>query len=187
MAIKKIMVWLLCLVCTAPMAQSPGKVVHPANARQETQRESGAKLDSPGPTQAQLVIYRTEEDGLAGSTSVFVNGAYHTTLDKGVYREDCVMHGDIELHVKQTRAGERGRRSAGTITALQLPAGSTSFLRVRAQAGEPVVETVPAAQAEEELGDKRPQQRTLSRVAQSCTDGSPPGDAMTPSAESKPE
>ena len=56
-------------------------------------------------------------------------------------------------------------------------------MRLRAQDGEPVPDSIAEAQAEKELADKAPQQRTLSRVAQNCIEDDRLGDAARSPAD----
>lgn len=183
MVIPKMLVWLLLLVSAATWAQTPNAVAQVVTDRQKIQSATETRRELISPTQARLVIYRAQEDGLAGSTSVFINGAYHTTLGKGTFREDCFAPGNIEVRLRQTRAGERGQRPLTTVTEMPLPAGRSTYLRLRAQDGEPVPDSIAEAQAEKELADKAPQQRTLSRVAQSCIEDDRLGDATRPPAD----
>lgn len=186
MVIKMVLVWLLLLVSAATWAQTPNAVAQVVTDRQKIQSATETRRELISPTQARLVIYREQDDGLAGSTSVFINGVYHTTLGKGTFREDCFASGNIEVRLRQTRAGERGQRPLATVTEMPLPAGRSAYLRLRAQGGEPVPESIAEAQAEKELADKAPQQRTLSRAAQSCIEDSPLGDAAKPPADEQP-
>lgn len=164
-------VWaVLALLWTAPAcAQGHAEVIETGTARIEVLGGALAQGDvAVAQRQSRLVVYRLDDVALPGATSVFVDGTYHASLIPGAHTELCYRKGPVELGARQMEVAQRAKDLPDTITALQLPAGRTQYLRVTEQGGRPVLRPVPAAQALQELGGTRQQKHTISRVAQPC-------------------
>lgn len=121
-----------------------------------------------GVGQSRMVVYSLPEDGLAGATSLFVNGRYHASLVKGAYSDLCYSSGTVELGLRQAEVGTQAKDMPDSVLGVPLLAGQTHYLRVVERQGRPVLQVVQAVQAEQELQGKRLQVHTLSRVAQAC-------------------
>lgn len=168
MNFKKMMACWALLGSAAVMAQTANRVIEAGATRIEVLGQNFAGLPPISPKQSRLVIYSLDDLSLPGATSIFVNGTYHASLIKGAYSELCYKTGDVELGARQMEVGRRPKDLPDTITVVGLKGAATQFLRVREQGGRPLLEPVPAAQAERELPAKRLQLHTISRVAQEC-------------------
>lgn len=166
MLIKTIVACLLGMACVATLAQKPVKATLPTGGIEETSSVKG--LDQVHPEQVRLVIYRAEAPANAAATSISVNDAYHTTLDKEAYREDCFAPSKIRLQARKTGAGGRGGQQPAGMVELQTEGGQSYYLRVLMHMTGPAFEAVDPERAEQDLKDKYPQMRTLSRAAQRC-------------------
>ncbi len=146
------------------------------NARIEVLGSPYAQPFSIGAAQSRILVYRPDSVTLPGATSVFVNGEYHTSLVRGAYSALCYVPGPVELGSRQTQVGDRPKDQLDTIAALKLMPALTQYLRVRESNGRPVLQPVPAAQAQQELQGLRYQLHTVSRVdgAQECIQGAEP-------------
>jgi OOP family OmpA-OmpF porin len=118
--------------------------------------------------QARLVAYSPDDLVLGGATSIFINGVYHASLIRGAYSDSCIQPGRVELGVRHVEPGQRPEERPPVSVSIQAGGGQTLYLRVREQSGRPVLQVVPAGQAERELSGKREQVHTISRVAQDC-------------------
>lgn len=161
-------VWLLCLSSALTLAQTSRGVIETANGQIDVLGQNYQRLGTIGTQQSRIVLYSREDLRMAGATSVFVNGTYHASLIQGAYSDLCYSPGTVELSARQVQVGQRPKDLPDTITSLQLIGGQTHYLRVSEQAGRPVLQPVPATQAEQELPTKRLQLHTISRVAQDC-------------------
>lgn len=163
--------WLAAVLlwASAGWAQNQAGVIETGTARIEVLGAPIADLEmAVVDKQSRIVVYSLDEQRLPGATSIFVDGAYHASLIQGAYTELCYRTGNVELGARQMEVAQRAKDLPDTITALQLQGGRTHFLRVREQAGRPVLQPVTAQQARQELPGKRLQQHTISRVAQPC-------------------
>jgi OOP family OmpA-OmpF porin len=152
------------------------------NARIEVLGNAYAQPFNIGAAQSRIVVYRPDSVTLPGATSVFVNGEYHTSLVRGAYSALCYAPSSVELGSRQTQVGDRPKDQLDTISALRLMPGQTHYLRVRETNARPVLQPVPAAQAQQELQGLRYQLHTVSRVdaAQECQEGAAPVVAAAP-------
>lgn len=165
---RHLVVWWMGLASAMTLAQTSNRVIETASNRIEVLGQTYDKPGAIGPRQSRIVLYSLDNPTLPGATSIFVNGTYHTSLIAGAYSELCYQPGSVELGARQMQAAQRSKDLPDTITALQLEPAQTHYLRVRDRGGRPLLEPVPAAQAERELPARRLQQHTISRVAQDC-------------------
>jgi OOP family OmpA-OmpF porin len=169
------------LVATSAMAQRSQREYIEGNsagvnARIEVLGNRYAQPFDIGTAQSRILVYRTDMDNLPGATSIFVNDEYHTSLVRGAYSALCYSPSPVELGSRQMQVGNRPKDQLDTISALKLMPGQTHYLRVREANGRPVLQPVPAAQAQQELQGLRYQLHTVSRVdaAQECQEVAAP-------------
>lgn len=137
------------------------------NARVEVLGEVHLGPVAVDASQTRIVAYAPEDVNLSGVTSVFVNGSYHTSLMKGAYSDLCLRPGSIEIGLRQVQ-DQRPKDRLDTTLVIRSAEGQTTYLRVREQSGDPVVDVVSADQALPELVGKRLQMHAISRAAQPC-------------------
>lgn len=120
--------------------------------------------------QSRILVYRSAANTLAGTTSVFINGQYHTSLVSGGYSALCYSPGKVEIGARQMRVGSQAKDLMDTLSELSLQPGQTHYLKVIEQGGVPLMQPVSASVAHQELGGLRYQLHTVSRVeqAQAC-------------------
>jgi outer membrane protein OmpA-like peptidoglycan-associated protein len=130
-----------------------------------------------------VIFYAPDDLSLAGATSIFINGGYHTSLVRGAYSELCYSPQRIEVAARQIQVGQRPKDQPDTTVSLQASGGKNFYIRVQEQNGRPSLQVVTALQAENELVGKREQIHTISRVHQDCIDvPRPPVMAVAPVA-----
>ena len=168
MNFKKLIACLSLLGSAVVLAQTAERVIESGATRIEVLGQNFSGLVPISAKQSRLVVYSLDDLALPGATSIFVNGTYHASLIKGAYSELCYSTGNVELGARQMEVGQRPKDRADSVTALELQGARTHYLRVREQAGRPVLEPVPAEQAQRELPARRLQLHTISRVAQDC-------------------
>ena len=128
-------------------------------------------LMSVAPTQGRVVLFRPAgTDNLTGSTGVFVNERFHTSMVAGGYSYLCMQPGRVQVGVRQIKVGERAKDPIDSITPLQLTGGQTVYLRVSELSGRPLLTQAPEAEALNQLAKLREQVQAVSRVegAQRC-------------------
>ena len=116
--------------------------------------------------QLRMVFYRTvQSSSVPGAASIYVNGAYHTSLVAGGYSELCLPVGSAELGVKSVQIGRVVKDNLDTITVMRGEGGQTHYLRVQ-EAGmrRQLLRPVSATQALQEIQGSREQTHTISRV-----------------------
>lgn len=124
-------------------------------------------------SQSRIVLYRLE-DGRSGATSIFVDDRYHTSLVSGAWSQLCYSSGSAEVAARQMEAVTRSSKDRyDAISALNLQAGQTHYLRVSGTDGRSVLRPVASIQALQEIAATREQQHTVSRVAQVCKEAPP--------------
>ncbi len=144
------------------------------NARIEVLGQAFTSPYPIGADQSRIMLYSTSQVRLSGATSVFIDGRYHTSLVPGAWSALCYRTGNAEIGARQMEVGNRPKDLVDSITALQLQGGQTHYLRVQEDQGRPVLQTVPAAQAHQEMSQFKEQVHTVSRVAQACREGVAP-------------
>lgn len=126
--------------------------------------------------QTRVIVYRPVTQAQLGAATVYVNGYYHASLIPGGYVAVCMAPNKAELGVRIVESGRNPKDSLDTITAINLMAGQTTFLRVREPAnGRAVLQPVAAVQALPEVQTTREQIHTISRLpdALECIDAGP--------------
>lgn len=131
---------------------------------------------------SRLTIYRPANDGGAEAVSIYIDGAYHTSLVKRGFTEVCLRPGTSDIGVRRVEesADVRNRMNVSRVT---LQSTQQQYLRVSDQTGiQPVVQLVSPTQADNELAQTRQQIHTLSRATNvvSCEIAAPV--AVTPVA-----
>lgn len=124
--------------------------------------------------QTRVIFYRPTTQKQPGAATVYVNGRYHTSLIPGGYAELCMPPNKAEVGVRTVKVGDRPKDGLDTITALNLIAGQTTFVRVRESSTSRVaLQPIASNEALAELKATRQQIHTISRVtdAQECIDG----------------
>lgn len=128
-------------------------------------------LVSVAPTQGRVVLFRPAgTDNLTGSTGVFVNERFHTSMVVGGYSYLCMQPGRVQLGARQIKVGERAKDPIDSLTPLQLTGGQTIYVRVSERSGRPTLTQVSEAEALRQLANLREQVQAVSRVdgAQRC-------------------
>lgn len=128
-------------------------------------------LVAVSPGQGRVVLFRpVGTDLLSGSTGVFINERFHTSMVAGGYSLLCMQPGRVELGARQIKVGARAKDPIDSLTPLQLAGGQTVYLRVSDRAGRPVLAQVSEAEALRQLANMREQVQAVSRVegAQRC-------------------
>ena len=121
--------------------------------------------------QGRVVLFRpVGTDALTGSTGVFINERFHTSMVAGGYTLICMQPGRVELGARQIKVGSRAKDPIDSLTPLQLAGGQTAYLRVSELSGRPVLAQVSEAEALRQLANLREQVQAVSRVegAQRC-------------------
>ena len=170
---------LLCLPLWA-LAQnyqtSPDSPIH-------TFGETFAKVGQVVDQQTRMVFYRTRQSSsVPGAASVYVNGAYHTSLVPGGFSALCMPPGNIELGLKSVEVGRTVKDKLDTITVIRNAGAQTQYFRVQEVAtGRQVLQPMQTAEALKEIEGTREQTHTLSRVPQAteCTINTAPAAPQT--------
>lgn len=171
--------WLLALfvfgVSPAVLAQSRANFLETqqsgVNARIEV---LGQAFTTPYPIEAdqsRIMVYRSAQGAVRGSTSVFVDGRYHTSLVPGAWSALCYRSGRSQIGARQMEVGSRPKDAVDSLTEVLLQGGQTHYLRVNETSDRVVMEPVPAAKAHQEMANAKEQIHTVSRVAQACREG----------------
>jgi OOP family OmpA-OmpF porin len=121
--------------------------------------------------QGRIVLFRPAgSDNLTGSTGVFINERFHTSMVAGGYTYVCMVPGQAQVGARQIKVGERAKDPVDSVTPLQVTGGQTVYLRVSGLSGRPVLAQVAESEALRQLAGLREQVQTVSRVdgAQRC-------------------
>jgi OmpA-OmpF porin, OOP family len=167
---KKILIGLLGVCSAWAWAQTPlaPRVMESGSTRIEVLGRAHPGPVGVAPSQARVVFYAPDNLALAGATSIFINGGYHTSLLKGAYSDMCYSPQRVEIAARQIEVGQRPKDQPDATLSLQASGGKVVYLRVQEQNGRPSLQVVAPAQAENELVGKRQQIHTISRVRQDC-------------------
>jgi OmpA-OmpF porin, OOP family len=116
--------------------------------------------------QTQLIFYRVpQHSSVPGAASVYVNGAYHTSLVSGGFSVLCMPPGEVELGVKSVQVGRSVRGSLDSVTVNRVQAGSAHYFRVvQVEPMRQVLTPVPVQTALAEIQNTLEQIHTVSRV-----------------------
>jgi OOP family OmpA-OmpF porin len=134
----------------------------------------GARFESlvnVAPGQGRIVLFRPAgTDKLSGSTGVFINERFHTSMVAGGYTYLCMVPGQAQIGARQIKVGERAKDPVDSVTPLQVNGGQTIYLRVSDLSGRPVLAQVAESEALRQLANLREQVHAVSRVegAQRC-------------------
>ena len=130
------------------------------------ERYSEAKPVAAG--MSRLIFYRPVDDGQANAVTVYINGAYHTSLLQGGFSEVCLPAITADIGLRKVE-GATSVRNPTSVVRVGAPLGSQQYLRV---SDLPGLQKLPVAQAATELSKTRKQLHTLSRVRASvpCED-----------------
>jgi OOP family OmpA-OmpF porin len=174
--LTELSVWgaLCLLVLPLPLSATPA---HPVSVEVQhsdaTARIAvlGQAFQAPAPVaqdQARIIVYRTNDNRLAGSTSIFIDERYHASLVRGAWTALCYRAGSVEMGVRQMDAGNRPKDIMDAITVTRLEGGSTQYFKVQENNGKPVLRPMTAMTAIQENSTALEQIHTVSRVAQPC-------------------
>ncbi len=131
----------------------------------------GQAFRAPEPVardQARIIVYRTNENRLPGSTSIFIDDRYHASLTRGAWSALCYRTGNVEMGVRQMDAANRPKDMVDAITATRLEGGTTHYFKVQDNNGKPVLQPIAPVKAIQENSAALEQIHTVSRVAQEC-------------------
>jgi len=134
----------------------------------------GARFESlvnVAPGQGRIVLFRPAgTDNLSGSTGVFINERFHTSMVAGGYTYLCMVPGQANIGARQIKVGERAKDPVDSVTPLQVSGGQTIYLRVSDLSGRPLLAQVAESEALGQLASLREQVHAVSRVdgAQRC-------------------
>ena len=113
---------------------------------------------------SRLTFYRPANDAGAEAVSVYIDGAYHTSLTKNGYAEACLKPGTADIGLRRVE-GATDVRNRINLARVTLQNGQQQFLRVSDQPGVQLMpQAVSAAQAAGELAQTRQQIHTVSRA-----------------------
>ena len=127
--------------------------------------------------QSRLVFYRLATDKQPGAVSLYIDGAYLASLQRGAYTELCLPPSKIEIGVRMTENGRSVRDAFDVLNTLSLDPGKEVFVQVMEELnGRALMVTVRPEKALPELVKTREQLHTLSRVpkAVACQDADKP-------------
>lgn len=140
--------------------------------------------------QSRLVFYRLATDKNPAAASIYINGAYHASLQRGAFSELCLPPTKIEVSARMTENGQTVRDAYDVTNTLTLEGGKETFVQVFEEIhGHALMMSVPAEKALHALIKTRAQQHTLSRVpnAVTCEDaGKQPTPVSKPAPAAKP-
>jgi OmpA-OmpF porin, OOP family len=123
--------------------------------------------------QSRVVFYRLPSDVGTAVATVYVNGAYQASVQRGAHTEVCLPPSKVEVSARMVRNGQPVRDDFDVVNALQLLGGQDTFVRVSEQGdGRALMQIVKPELALPDLVKTRAQLHTLSRVpnAAKCQD-----------------
>jgi OOP family OmpA-OmpF porin len=127
--------------------------------------------------QSRVVFYRLPSDKNPGAVSIYINGAYQASLQRGAYSQICLPPNKVEVSARMTENGMNVREGYDVTNALQLGGGKDTFVQVVEEpTGRASLISVGAEKALPILVKTREQLHTLSRVpsAVACKDADKP-------------
>ena len=174
---KSIAAWslLLCFVCGANA--QPG---------QDIAMPMGDTFKVPNllaKHQTRLVFYRLATDKSSGAVSVYVNGDYQASLQRGAFTELCLPITKVEVSARLVENGQAIRDDYDVTNSLALEGGKELFIRVFEDANaRALMMQVQPDKALPDLVKTRAQQHTISRVSQAvaCQDLPKPATQAAP-------
>lgn len=123
--------------------------------------------------QSRLVFYRLATDAGSGVASVYINGVYQASLQRGAFTEVCLPPSTVEVGARMVSNGVPVNDAMDVVNSLTLKSGDDLFVRVSEPTpARAVMLAVRPEQALPELVKLRAQQHTVSRVpnATACQD-----------------
>ncbi len=123
--------------------------------------------------QSRVVFYRLATDKQPGAVSLYIDGAYQASLQRGAFTELCLAPGKIDVSARMTENGQTVREGYDVVNSLTLDAGKEVFVHVFEEAnGQALMMAERPEKALHQLVKTRAQQHTVSRVAraQVCQD-----------------
>jgi outer membrane protein OmpA-like peptidoglycan-associated protein len=116
-------------------------------------------------TQTRLFFYRQADEPGIGAASLFINGTYQASLQRGGYTSICLKQAKVEVAARMVQNGQAYREDLDVINTLMLPLGQDIMVRVHdLPNGKTVMTQTPPQAALPELVKTRLQQHTISRV-----------------------
>jgi OOP family OmpA-OmpF porin len=128
-------------------------------------------------TQSRIVFYRLVSDKNPGAASVYIDGVYQASLQRGAYSQVCLPPSKVEVSARMTENGQTVREEQDVKNTLVLEGGKDVFVQVFEEAnGHALMMSVRPDKALPELVKTREQMHTLSRVpkAVACQDADKP-------------
>jgi OOP family OmpA-OmpF porin len=119
------------------------------------------------------LVYRQATEKNLGAVSVYINGDYQASLQRGAFTELCVPPLKVEVSARMTENGQVVRDDYDVTNSLTLEGGKEVFVRVFEDAnGRALMMQMRPEQALPELVKTRAQIHTISRVSQAvpCQD-----------------
>lgn len=132
--------------------------------------------------QTRVVLYRQAVEKSAGAVSVYINGDYQASLQRGAYTELCLPPTKVEVSARMTENGQHVRNEYDVTNSLTLEGGKEVFVRVFEDSnGRALMMQMRPEQALPDLVKTRTQIHTISRVSQAmpCQDLPKPAVAKT--------
>jgi OOP family OmpA-OmpF porin len=123
--------------------------------------------------QTRLILYRLATEKKAGAVSVYINGEYQASLQRGAFTELCLPPATVEVGARMTENGQSVADELDVTNSLILEGGKEAFVRVQeAPTGRATLMLIRAEKALPEVVKTRAQLHTLSRVTQAvpCED-----------------
>jgi OOP family OmpA-OmpF porin len=123
--------------------------------------------------QTRVVFYRLATDKQPGAISLYIDGAYQASLQRGAFTELCLPPGKIEVGARMTANGQTVRDGYDLANSLTLDPGKEVFVHVFEEVnGQALMMAERPEKALHDLVKTRAQQHTISRVvkAQVCQD-----------------
>jgi OOP family OmpA-OmpF porin len=123
--------------------------------------------------QTRVVVYRQATEKNPGAVSVYINGDYQASLQRGAFTELCVPPLKVEVSARMTENGQVVRNDYDVTNSLTLEGGKEVFVRVFEDTnGRALMMQMRPEQALPELVKTRAQIHTISRVSQAmpCQD-----------------
>ncbi len=131
---------------------------------------------------SRLTFYRPANDTGAEAVSVYIDGAYHTSLNKSGYAEACLKPGTTDIGLRRVE-GATDVRNPINVARVTLQNGQQQFLRVSDQPGVQLLpQAISPTQAAGELTQTRQQIHTVSRATSVVPCEDAPAVAVAPIA-----
>lgn len=127
-------------------------------------------------SQSRVFVYQAWTSAMKGVATVYVQGSYLASLQRGGFAVVCLAPANVTLTVRHMQNGADVPMADDAMQALSLQGGQDVFVRVsEPNNGRVQLQEIKAEQALPELVNTRQQVHTLSRVpmAQTCEDAPP--------------